>query len=76
MWVGSQLATLVGYSLVVSRGLTVQAGVGLEALYATGQMTVRDTMTSGEERESTFQHRRWAGPSEPNCLARCDRAVI
>jgi hypothetical protein len=62
------VATLVGYSMVVTRGLTVQAGVGLEASYSTGQLTVRNTTVPGEESESTFQHREW-GVSEKATLA-------
>lgn len=63
------VSTLVGYSMVVSRGLTVQAGVGLAASYATGQMTVRNTtLPSGESEVLTFDQRSW-GVSERASLA-------
>ncbi len=62
------VAALVGYSLVVSPGLTVQGGVGLGANYARGEMTVRSTTLPGEESELNIRTWSW-GASERATLA-------
>ncbi len=62
------VATLVGYSMVVSRGLTIQAGVGLGASYNSGQLTVRDTSNPPSLQEAHFDNTYW-GISERATLA-------
>jgi hypothetical protein len=54
--------------MVVVRGLTVQAGEGLKASYATSQLTAWSTTIPNEESERTFKLREW-GVSEKATLA-------
>jgi hypothetical protein len=55
------VAALVGYSTVVSRGLTIQAGVGLGAEHGWGWNTVNGiTLPEGTEQTSKFDIRTWA----------------
>jgi len=63
------VGALVGYSMVVSRGLTVQAGVGLGAAYMWDRSTMQGLeLPSGQPTETEFSSRRW-GVSERATLA-------
>jgi hypothetical protein len=53
------VAALVGYSMVVSRGLTIQAGVGLGAEHAWGGLTVINSSLSGDAQELQLDVRTW-----------------
>jgi Protein of unknown function (DUF3575) len=52
------VGALLGYSMVVSQGFTVQAGVGLGASYSSTQWTVQD-MTPGQVQEFPFRSTSW-----------------
>jgi hypothetical protein len=53
------MTALVGYSMVVSRGLTVQAGVGLGGSYTSSRLTSRNTTLPAEESDVTFRQEGW-----------------
>ncbi|WP_224362819.1 DUF3575 domain-containing protein [Hyalangium versicolor] len=53
------VAALAGYSMVVSRGLTVQAGLGFGASYGSGRMTVRDDSNPNNVLEARFDTEVW-----------------
>jgi hypothetical protein len=62
------VAALAGYSMVVARGLTIQAGVGVGAEHAWGGLTMVSSSLSGETQEIQFDVRQW-GISERVTLA-------
>jgi hypothetical protein len=53
------VAALVGYSMVVTRGLTVQAGLGLGASYTSGQATMLDLTMPDDLRHQKFGSSYW-----------------
>jgi hypothetical protein len=50
---------LMGYSMVVARGLTVQAGVGLGVAYSSGRTTMEDTLNPEQPKATVFRSRGW-----------------
>ncbi|KFE66060.1 DUF3575 domain-containing protein [Hyalangium minutum] len=52
-------AALVGYSMVVARGLTVQAGVGLGGAYTSERTTMEDTLNPEQPTAVVFRSKRW-----------------
>lgn len=50
---------LMGYSMVVAQGFTVQAGVGLGASYNSLRWTVQDTTSPEQPQESSFHSASW-----------------
>jgi hypothetical protein len=53
------VGALVGYSMVVSRGLTVQAGVGLGGAYTSSRTDFGDTGISEQPNAMVFRMKRW-----------------
>jgi hypothetical protein len=49
----------MGYSMVVSRGFTVQAGVGLGASYSSTRSAITDTTDPEQPRRFPFHARSW-----------------
>ena len=50
---------LMGYSMVVARGFTVQAGVGLGAAYSWDRTTMKDNLNPEQPMAVAFRSRRW-----------------